>query len=294
MYLSGRGQFGRFLIREYANRKITLKTADAQEIITDLFGTLNEAGLLTVAVPPDADDVPGYRLRAAVIHWQAGNGLSGAEDRVRRTLDNEEGPRVNPFFRELYRGVAATLAGLRAKEHTAQVPPAERQEREDEFSEAALPVLYCSPTMELGVDINALSAVGLRNVPPTPANYAQRAGRAGRSGQPALVVTYCATGNAHDQYYFRRPTEMVGGAVAPPRLDLANEDLVRSHVHAIWLAETGQDLHGSLTDVLEVGGDRPTLELLPEVRERLTSPAAAQRAAGPGQGRARRDDRRPG
>jgi hypothetical protein len=280
VYLSGRGQFGRFVIREYANRKITLKTPDAQEIITDLFSVLDEAGLLTVAVPSDANDVPGYRLRAAVIHWQAGNGLSGAEDRVRRTLDNEEGPRVNPFFRELYRGMAATLAGLRAKEHTAQVAPAERQEREDEFSEAALPVLYCSPTMELGVDINALSAVGLRNVPPTPANYAQRAGRAGRSGQPALVVTYCATGNAHDQYYFRRPTEMVGGAVAPPRLDLANEDLVRSHVHAIWLAETGQDLRGSLTDVLDVGGDKPTLELVPEVRERLTDPAAAQRATG--------------
>jgi Helicase conserved C-terminal domain len=225
VYLSGRGQFGRFLIREYANRKITLKTADAQDIITDLFSTLHEAGLLTVAVPPDEDDVAGYRLRAAVIHWQAGTGLSGAEDRVRRTLDNEEGPRVNPFFRELYRAVAATLAGLRAKEHTAQVPPGERQEREREFSGAALPVLYCSPTMELGVDIDALSAVGLRNVPPTPANYAQRAGRAGRSGQPALVVTYCATGNAHDQYYFRRPAEMVGGSVAPPRLDLANEDL---------------------------------------------------------------------
>ena len=279
VYMSGRGQFGRFLIREYASRKVTLKTADAQEIITDLFSTLSETGLLTVAVPPDANDVPGYRLRASVVHWQAGNGLSGAEDRVRRTLDNEEGPRVNPFFRELYRGMAATLAGLRAREHTAQVPPVERQEREDEFSEATLPVLYCSPTMELGVDINALSAVGLRNVPPTPANYAQRAGRAGRSGQPALVVTYCATGNAHDQYYFRRPAEMVGGSVAPPRLDLANEDLVRSHVHAIWLAETGQDLRGSLTDVLDVGGDKPTLELLPEVRERLSDPAAAQRAA---------------
>ena len=40
---------------------------------------------------------------------------------------------------------------------------------------------------------------------------------------------------------------MVGGSVAPPRLDLANEDLIKSHVQAIWLAETGQDLHGSLT-----------------------------------------------
>ena len=94
-------------------------------------------------MPPGENDVPGYRLRAAVIHWQAGSGLSGAEDRVRRTLDNEEGPRVNPFFRELYRAVAATLAGLRAKEHTAQVPPAERQERERgvQRGRAAGPVL---------------------------------------------------------------------------------------------------------------------------------------------------------
>ena len=274
LYLSGRGAFGNFIIREYRPRN--LKAKDAQDIITDLFKVLSETGMLTEAVRADGEDVAGFRLRAAVIHWHKGTGLSGAEDRVRRTLDNEEGPRVNPFFRDLYSTVASTLSGLRAKEHTAQVPPADRQEREDEFSKAALPVLYCSPTMELGVDINQLSAVGLRNVPPTPANYAQRAGRAGRSGQPALVVTYCATGNAHDQYYFRRPERMVGGSVAPPRLDLANEDLIKSHVQAIWLAETGQDLHGSLTELLDVAGDNPSLELLNEVSQALRDPAATR------------------
>ena len=107
------------------------------------------------------------------------------------------------------------------------------------------------------------------------------------------MVTYCATGNSHDQYYFRRPTDMVGGAVAPPRLDLANEDLVRSHIHAIWLAETGQDLRGSLTEVLDVGGSNPSLELLPKVCERLTRPSRSPARRDKGQDGTRRDDKGP-
>src|SRR5439155_27086329 len=123
-----------------------------------------------------------------------------------------------------------------AREHTAQVPSEMRQEREQQFRDGSLPILYCSPRMELGVDISSLNVVNLRNVPPTPANYAQRSGRAGRSGQPALVLTYCSSNSPHDQYFFRRPQQMVSGQVTPPRLDLANEDLVRAHVQAIMLA----------------------------------------------------------
>src|SRR5207247_4899415 len=121
--------------------------------------------------------------------------------------------------------------GFEAREHTAQVPYDLRVEREERFRSAELPILYCSPTMELGVDIRDLNAVNLRNVPPTPANYAQRSGRAGRSGQPALVLSYCTSTSPHDQFYFRRPEQMVSGAVSPPRLDLANEELLRAHVH---------------------------------------------------------------
>lgn len=80
---------------------------------------------------------------------------------------------------------------------------------------------------------------------------------------------------------------MVSGSVTPPRLDLANEELIRSHVHAVWLAETGVHLGSRLTDVLDAenagtGGaeGRWPLDLLPRVRADLDSETARLRAIG--------------
>lgn len=281
LFVSGRSGFGLYLRRPgiFASYKAKLTVEDAEILIRQLFQVLAVAGLVEVVQPArDKGDIPGYQVPASALIWLAGDGTQPFHDPIRVPRLPAVPAGANRFFVSFYRQVAAELKGIEAREHTAQVPNDERQERERRFREGTLPALYCSPTMELGVDIAQLNAVNMRNVPPTPANYAQRSGRAGRSGQPALVFTYCTSGSPHDQYFFKRPERMVAGSVTPPRLDLANEDLVRAHVQAVWLAETGLSLGTSLKDLLDLAGDPPSLELLPSVRQHLQSATARQRA----------------
>lgn len=272
-FLSGRSAYASFLRRtttfDSYGHKISVD--ESQDIIRDLLKLLNRAGLVVEAIPPrDSGDIAGYQVSAAAMIWRAGDGSTPFRDQIRTPNAPAEGGDANEFFVSLYSTVAdidpgsaewsaRRLAGMEAAEHTAQVSNEDRMEREDRFRAGDLPLLFCSPTMELGVDIAELNVVNLRNVPPTPANYAQRSGRAGRSGQPALVFTYASRGSQHDQYFFRRPELMVSGQVTPPRLDLTNEDLIRSHVYALWLSESKMSLGRSLTDVLNVETSPPSL-----------------------------------
>ena len=281
VYLSPRGGFGLFLKRQgtFQDWHDPLTLEDVAEIIPQLCEKLMIPGLVhRVMDPREEGDVGGYQLNASALIWRPGSGSVGFHDLVRVPRKPADGLRTNPFFTEFYRGETHDLKNLEAREHTAQVPSDVREEREDKFRRADLPILYCSPTMELGVDISQLNVVNMRNVPPTPANYAQRSGRAGRSGQPAFVFSYCSAGSPHDQYFFKRPEDMVGGSVTTPRLDLGNEDLVRAHVHATWLGTSKLSLGSSLRDVLDVSGDSPSLHLLPKVDEALNDLPARERA----------------
>ncbi len=280
-YMSARGGYGQYLRRKLAQTGADgrLSVEHTGHIIQQILENLRIGGLVErVSEPRDETDVPGYQVVAAAMRWKAGEASRAFHDPIRVPNQPEGGSRTNPFFVDFYRTTGNQLVGFEAREHTAQVPYENREEREERFRTGALPILFCSPTMELGVDIAQLNVVNLRNIPPTPANYAQRSGRAGRSGQPALVFSYCTTGSSHDQYFFKRPKLMVFGAVAPPRIDLANEDLIRSHVHAIWLAEAGLKLGASLKDILDLSGEQTILPLLPHVKHELDNESPRARA----------------
>ncbi|MCL4253503.1 MAG: DUF1998 domain-containing protein, partial [Anaerolineae bacterium] len=271
--LTWRGLVGKRIREFFTKQKRTISSGDIQSIIQDILEGLRQSYIVHQA------QHGGYKIKSSAIIWQLGDGKPAPERLRHKNPSADNTNNVNSFFKAFYETTADTLKGLHSHEHTAQVPYGLREEREQDFRDGKLPVLYCSPTMELGVDISDLNVVNLRNVPPTPANYAQRSGRAGRSGTPALVITYCAKGNSHDQYFFKRMSEMVSGAVKAPRIDLNNQDLLKTHIHAIWLGELDIDLGKSLAHtVLDISGDTPTLQLQPAILEAMQSDVSRQRA----------------
>lgn len=179
-----------------------------------------------------------YQLDYSMLQWQPGDEQTIRTDLTRFRQIGETVPdkKPNRYFQRLFKNVNTDRGVYEAKDHTGQVAKEERELREQQFRDGEFPILFCSPTMELGIDIRDLSVVGMRNVPPSPANYTQRAGRAGRSGQAALIYTYCRPRNSHENYYLRHPEKMVSGEVKAPRMEIVNEELLKTHLHSTILS----------------------------------------------------------
>jgi DEAD/DEAH box helicase domain-containing protein len=123
----------------------------------------------------------------------------------------------------------------RSAEHSAQQDSGRLRRYEREFKAGKINILNCSTTMEMGVDIGAVSSVMMTNVPPSIANYRQRVGRAGRRGQAvALAFTFCKD-RPLDSEAFRDPRAYLQRMLAAPKVTLSSRPIVQRHVNAFLL-----------------------------------------------------------
>lgn len=253
-------RLARFIKHEFRKSGLTPPGShDYTLFMTKVLEALTEAHYLKkINIKGEKGDKDAYQLILSAVLWKNGDKVNVATDKTSYiSLDKEIKSRPHLYFQRLYQEDFSKLPkSYIAAEHTGQISNEEKIEREEEFNEAIeLSALYCSPTMELGIDISSLNIVHMRNVPPSPANYAQRSGRAGRSGQSALVFTYASKVSPHDKHYFANPVKMVAGIVQAPRIDLTNEELIRSHVNATVLSFLdAEEFKPSLIGLIDISG----------------------------------------
>ena len=143
-----------------------------------------------------------------------------------------------PFDYYLYLSEKSGLPfRFHCEELTGQTDSPERPRRQRRFQEIfvqgdipqvhGIDLLSVTTTMEAGVDIGALLAVMMANMPPRRFNYQQRVGRAGRRGAGvSLAVTFCR-GRSHDDYYYLRTEQMTGDPPSHPYVDMDRVPIIQ-------------------------------------------------------------------
>ncbi len=137
-------------------------------------------------------------------------------------------------------------------------------------------LLSVTTTMEAGVDIGALSAVVLGNMPPTRFNYQQRVGRAGRRGTPVAIALTVCRGRSHDEYYFDQPERITNDPTPEPYLAVDRREILarslRAEVLRLAMRSVGHSIAecgGSYDPTVNVHGAFGTVNNWPTARPHL-------------------------
>lgn len=141
---------------------------------------------------------------------------------------------------------------LNAAELTGQTDRIDAQSRQSRFQDVflgsgeneltdAIDILSVTTTMEAGVDIGALSAVVLGNMPPSRFNYQQRVGRAGRRNSPVAIALTVCRGRSHDEYYFERPERITNDPTPKPYLALNRPEIFARSLRSEILRQASSD-----------------------------------------------------
>jgi Lhr-like helicase len=168
---------------------------------------------------------------------------------------------------------------LNCEELTGQTNKEDRILRQRRFQEVFLntetapacgvDLLSVTTTMEAGVDIGTLQAIGLANMPPVRFNYQQRVGRAGRRQAGMSAALTLCRGRSHDDYYFERPGLITAEPPPRPYVDVTRPEIARRVVSKevlrrafanIQVPYTGDNVHGEFGRVSDWQLHRPAVD----------------------------------